>query len=357
MTFRQINSIIKLAQFKEDTLKKIIITLSILALFIVAFASGTGGSESDPLVTVSQVESMIDTHIDSYISDKLSSLDESYVVSELIEDKLTQTGFVLNDTITVKPGTKIILNSGEVSVTGGGKLIDISDGRDIFNPYSLLPNKPYVVAENSEFYIKITSASAKINIIGDFSVSNPYETKYGSYANALHSLGLFLGTTNGYELNRSATRTEALVMLIRLLGEEDEALAYEGTHPFTDVASWATKYVAYAYNKGYTNGISATEFGANNTVRDIDYYTFVLRALKYEDNVDFTWQTSLDKALEIGLVSESDANFFRDFIVYVSYNALNLNMKGSESKLSDFLIQNSVMTAEEYNQSKLIASK
>ena len=55
-------------------------------------------------------------------------------------------------------------------------------------------------------------------------------------ADALAALGLFRGTENGYELDRAPTRAEALVMLIRLLGREEEALAYDGDCPLADVA-------------------------------------------------------------------------------------------------------------------------
>ena len=74
-------------------------------------------------------------------------------------------------------------------------------------------------------------------------------------AETLHALGLFRGTgedENGvpiYALEKTATRAEALVMLIRLLGEEDAALSSLAAHPFTDVPAWADRYVAYAYEK------------------------------------------------------------------------------------------------------------
>ena len=42
-------------------------------------------------------------------------------------------------------------------------------------------------------------------------------------AQVLNELGLFQGTNNGYELDRAPTRTEAGVMLIRLLGVEKQA--------------------------------------------------------------------------------------------------------------------------------------
>lgn len=64
-------------------------------------------------------------------------------------------------------------------------------------------------------------------------------------ANKLKTLGLFLGDEHGnFNLDKAPTRVEALVMLIRALGEEPQAKAAGKTHPFTDVPTWADGYVS-----------------------------------------------------------------------------------------------------------------
>lgn len=61
-----------------------------------------------------------------------------------------------------------------------------------------------------------------------------YTPKYTVYADGLYELGLFRGTGTDkdgkpvYELGRTPTRAEALTLLIRLLGEEEEALESTG---------------------------------------------------------------------------------------------------------------------------------
>lgn len=57
-------------------------------------------------------------------------------------------------------------------------------------------------------------------------------------ADALYSLGLFLGTNKGYELNNSLTREQSAMLLVRMLGALETAEAGSYTHPFTDVAPW-----------------------------------------------------------------------------------------------------------------------
>lgn len=112
----------------------------------------------------------------------------------------------------------------------------------------------------------------------------------------LKALGLFQGVgtnpdgSTNFDLARAPSRTEALVMLIRLLGKDAEANGGSWKHPFTDVPRWANEEVGYAYEKGLTKGSSATEFGVGTASAQM-YLTFVLRALGYSDAAggEFTW--------------------------------------------------------------------
>lgn len=181
---------------------------------------------------------------------------------------------------------------------------------------------------------------------------------YMDYADALYELGLFRGTGTDsagnpvYELNRAATRTEALVMLIRLLGEEEAALAYTGTHPFTDMGgtAWADPYVGYAYDMGYTKGSTATTFDPASPANALMYLTFLLRALGYDDAAgDFSYQTADVKAAELGIIEgdEYDAGvFMRGDCAYTSYNALGVALKGSSTTLFDSLKEKGVVAAD-----------
>ena len=117
-------------------------------------------------------------------------------------------------------------------------------------------------------------------------------------AQALNNLGLFQGGDSGYELDRPPTRAEAAVMLVRLLGKEDQAIKEKQAHPFKDVPQWSSPYVSYMYNNNLTKGISKMEFGSNDMVDSRQYVTFLLRALGYSDknNKDFSYESSLDFA-------------------------------------------------------------
>jgi|GEM_PF-1670416 len=182
----------------------------------------------------------------------------------------------------------------------------------------------------------------------------PVNTKFDA-PSILNKLGLFNGVGTDahgnpiFDLDRTPTRQEALVMLIRLLGLEKTALSSSAKNPFDDVASWAAPYVAYAYSVGLTNGISTTKFGSNELATLQQYSVFLLRALGYsEKNNDFTYSNALDKALELGIISSKDGSLFtRNNVAELSYNILLLSPKGETKKLANKLLWDDVFTTDQ----------
>lgn len=165
-------------------------------------------------------------------------------------------------------------------------------------------------------------------------------------ANALHTLGLFNGTgtdANGnpiYDLDRAPTREEAITMLIRLMGKESDAKGYNWEMPFTDVSGWAKPYVGAAYSWGLTSGTSETTFGGKQKVSAMQYLTFVLRALDYEDGTDFQWDKAWKLSDEIGLTSgqyTSDRSMTRGDVAIISLKALSISNKYNWTLLEQLL--------------------
>ena len=156
-------------------------------------------------------------------------------------------------------------------------------------------------------------------------------------AEGLYSLGLFQGTgTNAdgtpiYSLDRVPTRNQAIIMLIRLLGREEEALAGSYETPFTDITSAnMAQYIGYAYENGLSNGVSATAYGGERTVKANQYITFVLRALGYVSGEDFTVSEACRFADSIGLTNgeyTAGGKFTRGDVALVSLHALYMEKK------------------------------
>ena len=171
-------------------------------------------------------------------------------------------------------------------------------------------------------------------------------------AEELKELGLFRGVSDtDFDLDRAPSRLEALVMLIRILGEEDEAVNGNWNHPFEDVPSWADKYVGYAYAKGYSKGQSETIFGAGEADA-VTYMTFVLRALGYSDaeGGDFKWDSPYMLAAGIGVINDSVdiEGFLRADVVIVSHAALSAYIKGTKETLAQKLIASGNFTSDQY---------
>ncbi len=177
---------------------------------------------------------------------------------------------------------------------------------------------------------------------------------FGS-ASALYTLGLFKGTgTNSdgtpiYELDRAPTRAEAAVMLVRMLGKENEAKQSGHGHPFKDVEDWARPYVGYAYSSGLSNGTSETSYGSSETISASQFITLVLRALGYSSGSDFSWDKSYLFSDSIGLTDGSynaGSAFTRGDAAIVLYAALSQKLKGSSRTLLGSLYDNGSVSEE-----------
>jgi len=176
----------------------------------------------------------------------------------------------------------------------------------------------------------------------------------------LYDLGLFKGVgvnangTPNFDLGRAPTRYEAVTMLVRLLGKEEEAKARDWNTPFTDVTTWAKPYVGYAYANGLTNGTGASTFGGDSTVSAAQFITFELRALGYSSDVDFKWNAPWELADQIGLTngeySADNNSITRGGVAVLSVNALEVKLKGRENKLYEKLIDEDVFSKNLYAQ-------
>lgn len=173
-------------------------------------------------------------------------------------------------------------------------------------------------------------------------------------AGQLQSLGLFLGNGTGdFVLNRAPTRAEAVVMLVRALGKEEEAKAMPTSHPFADVPAWADGYVSYAYAHGLTKGASETWLNARGDAGAAMYLTFMLRALGYSDQADgqFTWDAPWALAIDCYILPEgvNCAQFTRGDAVTVTAAALFAPLRGAETTLADRLVEEGVFSDEQFS--------
>ncbi|MBQ5778090.1 MAG: hypothetical protein IIV97_04645 [Oscillospiraceae bacterium] len=365
--------------------------LSVLLVMALLFAAAaSGGTSSDPLVSKSYVDgrffdgvisgatARIDSAVKSFTNKYVTRASEAanfdvngdaYIsaVADAVIDSLQSEGeflfstssasakkFKAGDVISGRQGMIFIVKSGYVRCTSG-KIIDITKGTEASAPCGIGNNTGYMFPENGGS-IEIITKDAEILIDGVYSVS-AYKPKYTDEAYAMKKLGLVRGAANGMELYRGNTRAESITMLIRLLGEEENALMAEHQHPFTDVDAWAERYVGYAYRSGYTKGVSATRYDGSSMTTSIQYMTFILRALGYSEEAgDFKYASAVDDAVRLGVISQSEAaeiyssEFRRDQVMHLSYLALHAKVKGSSRTLLSKLVANGAVDGNAANE-------
>ncbi len=179
-------------------------------------------------------------------------------------------------------------------------------------------------------------------------------------ATELEKIGVFKGTTAGFELHREPTRLEALILMLRMLGLEEDVLARDDrTCYFLDVPSWGYEYVNLAYEKQLTQGIGPQEFGMTRKVDAKMFITFMLRALNYNDQVgDFHYDEAVDFAVEIGLIdtsfkTELDSQLFiRNHVAKIVFNTLNTPLADDTRTLSQVLIDSGKIVIEDPTKGK-----
>ena len=165
----------------------------------------------------------------------------------------------------------------------------------------------------------------------------------------LNKLGLLQGTGHGFALEEIPTRLQGLIMLVRMMGEEKDALNCKYTHPFTDVPEWGDRYVAWAYHKKYTNGTSATTFSSYDPITAQQYLAFTLRAMGYGN--DTTYQTAIEDARRFGIIppnayEDTSIPFLRADMIHITYLALQANEKTTNTPFYLYLIDKGTLDAK-----------
>ena len=160
-------------------------------------------------------------------------------------------------------------------------------------------------------------------------------------ADLLNELGLLKGAGSGYALDRTLTRVEGGVMLVRLLGGEQEALTKNYTCPFTDVADWAKPYVGWLYHEKLTNGTSATTYVPNRQMTMKEYLWFLGRASGYTDEEIADGKGVVSKA---SYDAQKDTKINRGQMSALSMDTLYHPIAGSDESFAQQLMKNNTFS-------------
>lgn len=329
-------------------MRKIYLPALCLVLFVAAalVAYSAGGDQNDPVVTQSYLERVWSEEFTADASataakalnhtynNALQSLAQTVAQQRRQNDEARTQNRKSFGRLTLKQGDviypaagcKLTLYSGAVSCDT--TLINVTNGTP--GGTAMAARILYMQSDADSPGLTVTTATAELLVNGVYKLTPSAGVDYGSLADALFTMGLFKGATYGYELEGPATRAQGLVMFLRLLGREDEALSCTDAVPFTDVPAghWARPYVAYAYKNGLTTGVTAAEFQPDAAITAQHYLTFLFRALSYTEGSAFTYESALTDAVKNGLFSQKEVDamsagtFRRHKMVYLSYYAL-----------------------------------
>ena len=338
-----------------------LVLLPLCMLFAAVVWAAAAGDAADPLASLSYLNETFTRKIDAAVDSRLDSAgaisQDSGAGSGGYTAVGTETRMKQDDLMQTVTGDSVLLLAGRGQVVySSGAVVDVTSGTVISSGENLEVRHRYLVAEDTAADFVITSKTAVVDWQGTCTFRLSTAPDYNAMAAALKSMHLFQGSLTGYgqgfDLEAAPTRLQALIMFIRLLGEEKEALDWNGTCPFHDVqpGTNGAKYVGYAYEKGYTNGYSATEFRPSSPVNARQYTEFILRALGYSSAANTDLSNALSRAQSAGLLTEGESAmlqrdpFLRAELVYISYYALEVPVSGTSWTLEQQLMDKGVFT-------------
>lgn len=315
----------------------------------IAAVAAEAGSAADPLIALNWLK---DTFIPNAAEQADDHADERLDQFLSTEANGTELRVKRADVIWLESGSTLTPLAGELNAAAAkGTVVDTTVGEELpaNGSAAVAANHRYLAAENTQAAFSVTSDTAVIRLTGAYQISPSENTDYNALAGALKAMGLFQGSDvpygNNYELETAPTRIQGLVMFLRLMGEEQYALAYPGSGiTFADVPDWAEPYVAYAYDRGYTKGQEIDSqwrvvFGTQDPLAPRDYMTFLLRALGYSEGSDFQWLSAVTDAQTLGVLTAGEVfeltekPFLRAQVVYLSYFALPAKTADGETLL------------------------
>ena len=364
----------------------LICALVTLALLF-GYASAAGGDAGDPLISLEYLRSVFLPEAEQGVRERIdasgntayegaaSSWRAAVAAVEASAGResasvWTEARLKQGDLLSGFTGTQVMLLAGSAQAQfSGGAVVDVTDGTELAPGGALQARHRYLVAEDTSALFSVSSRTAVLDYCGGYHIApSAFPPDYYAIASALRTLTLFRGTDTGYgdgfDLEVTPTRIQALVMLLRMLGEEDDALACASPAPFRDISEnyWGRAYVAYAYEQGYTNGVEDNQFAPDRPANEGMYVEFMLRALGYSDTTQTDIRTASDRALAAGVITAGERaalqtnDFLRADVAYLSWYALDTPLPGGAQSLHQKLEDAGVFTPAAYQLARSLVT-
>lgn len=183
------------------------------------------------------------------------------------------------------------------------------------------------------FFVLVIFASANL-------LATSVATKYKKSAEELKSYNIIQGDSSGdLMLDKNLKREDLIVILSRLMNDEERAKKYSSETKFTDLKSASKVYLPYinwAVSNGYIHGVTKDKFGYGDYVTVRQYQAILLRILDYSSEAK-KWDMVSDYAVAYGLMDGLDLKpddfLNRGEMALMTTNALKTPKKGSTLSL------------------------
>ena len=176
-------------------------------------------------------------------------------------------------------------------------------------------------------------------------------------ADALNKMHLLSGDGVDYNLYGKLKRSEAATFIVKVKGIQNEVLQgkdkYAGVSTsFNDVSKddWFAPYVGYCMRNGIVSGFPDGTFKPDEYVTEKQFYSMLLGAMEYDADRDYSWETVLNKAYEVGIsdkiehaVSSNDnSDYYRKDVVHSIFLSLDKKMDDTGISVVENLIDKGV---------------
>lgn len=165
-------------------------------------------------------------------------------------------------------------------------------------------------------------------------------------ADILATLNIVRGA---YNVNDTATRTQAAVILVRLAGADGTAQTANAASLFTDLAGWAKADINYAYTQRWVNGTTGNTFGGGEGITATAYCSFLMRMLGYTSS-DFNYEDSVTFARHMGVISRNySGTLTRGDLFELTAGALTAAYKDSTDTVISRLVSSGAVSSATAN--------
>ena len=165
-------------------------------------------------------------------------------------------------------------------------------------------------------------------------------SKFKKSAEELKSYNIIQGDSSGdLMLDKNLKREDLIVILSRLMNDEERAKKYSSETKFTDLKNASKVYLPYinwAVSNGYIHGVTKDKFGYGDYVTVRQYQAILLRILDYSSEAkkwDMVSEYAVTYGLMDGLDLKPDDFLNRGEMALMTTNALKTPKKGSTLSL------------------------